>query len=333
YGPTLGPLVVAASAFRIPETLLDAGPLRGRPAGSAPGAEADGEAGTPDLWKLLSRSTARRPEDGRVEVEDSKKLYQPGKGIRRLEEGALTFLQVCDGRLPAGFRSLVERLTGKPGGSRYLDLYPWYRGRDLALPAEAFPSQVRRAAGRVAEELRERGIEVLGIRAIPMEVLEFNHSLERRRNKSQVSFLSVGSLLRRLWATYPAERIVVMVDRQGGRRRYGPLLFEQVRPRGLRIVKESEEISSYDLLRDGPSLRAAFAVDCEGRCFPVALASMFCKYLRELHMSIFNRFWGEQVERLRGTAGYATDARRFLADIAGARRALEVDDAALIRRR
>jgi len=44
--------------------------------------------------------------------------------------------------------------------------------------------------------------------------------------------------------------------------------------------------------------------------FCVALASMVSKYLRELLMGEFNRFWQEHVPGLRPTAGYPTDAAR-----------------------
>jgi len=312
YGPTLGPLVVAATAFRLPE--------------------AKGQA-LPDLWRLLKRSTSRTPAGSRIAVNDSKKLYQPQKGLRHLEEGGLAFLHLLDGAIPGDFRGLLGRLTGKASGDRYLDLYPWYQGRNLELPTVAFRSFIGRSAERLGMDLKANGLELLGLRAAPMEVLEFNRQLERLQNKAHVSFLAVGSLLLRLWRTYPDEPIEVMVDRQGGRMYYGPLLYRKLRPRGLRILEETEDVSRYECLRDGPPMRVTFAVECEERCFPVALASMYCKYVRELHMSIFNRFWCEQVEKLKLTAGYALDAGRFLADIAPARRRLCIDDAALIRRR
>ncbi len=115
--------------------------------------------------------------------------------------------------------------------------------------------------------------------------------------------------------------------------RYGPLLYSKLKPRGVRIGEETDDVSSYELTRDGPSMRVTFTVECDGKWFPVALASMYCKYVRELHMSLFNRFWAEHVESLRPTAGYHVDARRFLEDIAAARRQLAIDDAALIRLR
>ena len=43
----------------------------------------------------------------------------------------------------------------------------------------------------------------------------------------------------------------------------------------------------------------------------VALASMLCKYLREVCMRQFNRFWEKHVPGIEPTAGYPVDAKRF----------------------
>ena len=56
-------------------------------------------------------------------------------------------------------------------------------------------------------------------------------------------------------------------------------------------------------------------MQAEERHLPVALASMFAKYVRELLMGAFNHYWQQVVPGLRPTAGYYTDAMRFLADI------------------
>ena len=42
---------------------------------------------------------------------------------------------------------------------------------------------------------------------------------------------------------------------------------------------------------------------------------MVAKYLRELAMRAFNAFWCSRVEKLRPTAGYPQDARRFYEEI------------------
>jgi hypothetical protein len=326
YGPTLGPLVVAATAFRLPDDAPRPVPRRG----SAP----DAPAPAPDLWRLCRRSTCRKPDGHRIPVNDSKALYSAQKGLQHLEEGGLSFLHLLDGAIPEDFRALVKRLRGLGSGDGYLELYPWYRGENLPLPTTTFRNHVEKGAARLGRDLAANGIELVGIRAMPIEVLEFNERLDRLRNKARVSFLAVGSLLARVWRSFPGERIEALVDRQGGRMYYAPLLYRKLRPRGLRIEVETEELSVYEVLRDdGPGMRVSFAVGCECQSFPVALSSMFCKYLRELHMALFNRFFCARVASLRGTAGYHVDAERFLADIACARRELGIDDAALIRRR
>ena len=45
---------------------------------------------------------------------------------------------------------------------------------------------------------------------------------------------------------------------------------------------------------------------------PIALASIMSKYIRELFMLFFNRYWANQVTDLRPTAGYYQDGKRFL---------------------
>jgi hypothetical protein len=43
---------------------------------------------------------------------------------------------------------------------------------------------------------------------------------------------------------------------------------------------------------------------------------MVCKYLREVLMGEFNRFWRDRIPDLAPTAGYPGDARRFFEAIA-----------------
>jgi hypothetical protein len=60
---------------------------------------------------------------------------------------------------------------------------------------------------------------------------------------------------------------------------------------------------------------------------------MFSKYLRELHMRAFNEYWCGQHEGLRPTAGYHTDAERWLEDAAPALKRLAIDRRMLVRSR
>jgi hypothetical protein len=67
--------------------------------------------------------------------------------------------------------------------------------------------------------------------------------------------------------------------------------------------------------------------------FPVAVASMVSKYVRELAMKIFNQFWGRHVDGLRPTCGYPGDSRRFRLDITRAQTLLGIANDVLWRER
>ena len=69
-------------------------------------------------------------------------------------------------------------------------------------------------------------------------------------------------------------------------------------------------------LRFGDSLATiTFASKSDEHHFPVAIASMIAKYTRELHMIRLNRYFAGMMPKLKPTAGYVTDGRRFLKEI------------------
>lgn len=315
YGPLLGPLVVAITVFRVP----------------------DGD--PPDLWAALEPAVDRDPRrPGVIPVDDSKKLYVSGKGWTHLEEGLLPFLFQRTERVPSTLRELLRVVArrGRDPGAEYLDAYPWYSGRDVALPRDTFPGVIRKRAARLAASLADRKIEFLAMRAAPVEVGELNRELARTDNKAVVSFLSVGAFLRRLWVQYPNEPVTVCIDRQGGRTQYARALFEALGPRGVSIEEQGPDLSSYRLARPGRrhgDFRVIFSSECESKHLPVALASMLAKYVRETHMHIFNDYWLELQASLRPTAGYRNDAHRFLEDTADLRAKIATDESLLIRRR
>jgi hypothetical protein len=76
-----------------------------------------------------------------------------------------------------------------------------------------------------------------------------------------------------------------------------------------------------------------FLVEGETHQLPIALASVYSKYLRELLMTGFNAYFAERDKTLKPTAGYYTDAQRFLGDIETVVRAEQLDRAMLVRSR
>ena len=78
---------------------------------------------------------------------------------------------------------------------------------------------------------------------------------------------------------------------------------------------------------------AEFATDGEDRHFRTAMASIYSKYVRELFMKAFNRYWGAQVATLKPTAGYYTDAKRWLAEVGPVLDELKIDRRKMVRSR
>jgi hypothetical protein len=64
---------------------------------------------------------------------------------------------------------------------------------------------------------------------------------------------------------------------------------------------------------------------------PVALASIFSKYIRELFMRLENQYWLHFIPGLKPTAGYYKDAQRFLSQIAHVKQREAIHDDILIR--
>lgn len=333
YGPTLGPLVVGLSTLRFPTQISPALP-----------------------WRLLSPTVTHRAKKGGIVVADSKKLHRPSThDLGPLEIGVLPFL-ACEraksgeiGKPPRSFRELISHLTS--GRTDYLDQYPWYRGQDLPLPHSLGELELLGATRRLSRALERAELEVVEVRALPLEVTEFNAGLAEHHSKGEVNAHAVARFLRWLWRQRSRRQSEVWVDRLGGRLRYGPLLYPLFPKAHFQILEQEADSQSYEVNDDSAerSLRIHFNKEGEEKAFPTALASMTAKYVRELHMTLFNRWWREQAEEtgepilpfeghspsapLKPTAGYPQDAKRFLEQTQGLRARLGIDPALLIRRR
>jgi hypothetical protein len=135
-----------------------------------------------------------------------------------------------------------------------------------------------------------------------------------------------------LWDLAPCD-LIVHVDRQGGRMHYLPGLQQVFEGARFKVVDESEQLSEYTMEHLGRRGRFVFAVGAEDRQLGVALASMLSKYLRELYMKLFNRYWIAQVGPLAPTAGYYSDGRRFYRQIAPTVERMGVDPSRIYRMR
>lgn len=298
YGPNLGPLVVTVTVWEIPGSPRDF-----------------------DLWAAMAEIASPLPskEPLKLQIADSKQVYAPGKGLTALEKSVLSALRLL-GNSPATLAELSEDL--KSGISNFqFPIPPWLVGRALPLPTEIDTSLIGDIATKWWECCRRTGVTLKAIRSEVVQPERFNSLVRAYDNKAlALSRLSL-KLLRSVWNPDDEQPTLVICDKHGGRNRYDDLLAEVLGDRMIFSVGESRERSVYRV--DSTELR--FQMKAEAN-FPVALASLFCKYVRELSMLVFNQFWAEHVPGLKPTAGYPVDAVRFKQDIVEAQQRLGIAD-------
>jgi hypothetical protein len=196
---------------------------------------------------------------------------------------------------------------------------PWYGHHLLrmSLPHKSTVDEVLTRATRHAELLADRNVEVLDLILAPVLEPRFNELTLHRNTKSWPLFHATGRIIDRLQQRWPDEDMVIHIDRQGGRIRYADLLAAFFPLAPIKTVRESRAESVYRIDCEGRGrVKVHFHVKADGKCAPVALASVAAKTVRELFMVALNDWFAEQVPGLKPTAGYPTDAKRFLKDVA-----------------
>lgn len=326
YGPMLGPLTVACAVFEVREWR-----------------EGDAQ---PDLWEVLGNVVSREIKGARqrVVVADSKKLKLSKEGKRHplthLERGVLSFAMgagegyAC--ATEAGFlEGLCEGAVGRIGE------VAWYGGRGMceegAIPVAQGRDEIALTAHVLRRGMERAGVGFAGLRLEMLLEGEFNAMVGRVGNKSAASFALVGRHLLNLWRAHGAKHPRVIVDRQGGRMFYRQELQVIFGEEGaIRIVAETPRMSRYEIASaEGQEelrrMTVTFTEEAESAHLPVALASMTAKYVRELMMLRFNRFFAGLKPEIRPTAGYVEDGRRFMSEVEGLLAGAGITRASLVR--
>lgn len=352
YGPNLGPLVITATAWRVP-----------------------GDPRSFDFWSALEEVVINEAprKTGRLHVADSKQVYSPGKGLRELERSVLSLLsllspsllfpggeQLAAGRMregeigtnavspsdspspalrapsspqegegttPTRFRELFELVTGA-GADDVLNVEPWFCDADLQLPVSCEADGLPGLASGLHSVCSAAGIELVAVRSDVVLTERFNRLASKYNSKGAALSRMTMQLIRSVWDPDSTEPVVIISDKHGGRNRYDDLIDEQLDGQMIFRMLESRQKSTY---RIGKT-EMHFQQGAE-RHFPAAVSSMICKYLRELSMELFNTFWREHLPDLQPTKGYPLDAKRFRAEIAEIQRQLEIADSTLWRAR
>jgi len=314
YGPILGPLVVARSVFRVEHEKAGGNPA--------------------SLWSAMRSTVCRKPNDkrGRIAIGDSKALYNPAMGLRRLERGVLPFLS-AGGKTPGNLDKLLamtayDEVSMSPG-------QPWYADPlgGPGLPVDADPDDLMGCAGRLARTASRTGVHLEDLSAAVVYEDRFNRMVLASGSKATCVWEFVAGHLRAIWEKYAAHHPFVAVDRLGGRKDYRGLLAVAMPWADVVMTEKRPGLSTYSISDGDLEMRVDFRVKCEEFHLPVALASMMAKYLRELLMRRFRTFWLSLAPEIKPTHGYLPDGGRFIGEIEPLMNRLRIRREGLVRSR
>ena len=288
YGPNLGPLVMTSVACRVPEKLA-----------------------TANLWRVLKTAVRRSSweEDSRLLIDDSKLVYSTTRGLCALETGVAATLSVWPKDQPVTFQQLLSSLS--PGHGAASRAEAWYTGTTL-LPLELDQSELASADSRLQEVCQKKGIEWGLIRSEVVHASRFNSLIAEWNSKGAVLGHALQVLIQaNLEVLGDAESVHFVIDKHGGRNCYAAILQNAVPDGFVGAEEECAKRSGYRVMGMDRDVRFAFQPRADSANFCVAIASMVSKYVREVFMIEFNRYWQERIPGLAATAGYPGDAARF----------------------
>ena len=288
YGPNLGPLVVTATTWILPD---DFHPNQ--------------------MWNALADVLTDQPvrSDHRLHLADSKKVYAGGRTMSRLERTVQAFLRTiydqCD--------TLAE-LGLKLSGSRFRKDYDAMCGGivpEISLPAAVVKGRLDADEVSLRTSLGRTAIRLHRVESRIIFPSEFNDGVRKYDSKGKVLSEATLQLVRSGIESCDSPRQGwVFCDKHGGRNRYDDVISETLENAFVFRLEESRAQSRYRV----DDLEFCFRTKAE-ELMPVALASMVSKYLREVTMMQFNRFWQHHIPGLKPTKGYPVDAKRFWAEI------------------
>lgn len=304
YGPNLGPLVVSATVWEVPDRVLCG-----------------------DLRRLLAGVVFAAPselpgDEPAVAIGDSKVLYQSGKGLQHLEYGLWASMAQLGCR-PATWCQVWDTLA--PGTLAAQGGLPWHAGYDCPTPLDADICRIGRVVDVLSARLAKHHIRLVGMRSRALFPSLFNRTVAKLGSKGTALSQVTLELAAEMIAPLAKGPISVICDKHGGRDHYERLLFEHFPESLIEVRGEGRDWSLYQF--GPPERRVEFRFQTQAECHvPTALASMASKYLRELAMRAWNDFWCRQIDGLPPTAGYPVDARRFKQAIAALQQELGIDD-------
>lgn len=296
YGPSLGPLVITATAWQC----------------------AQREA---HLYRLLEDVVTDSPKlsnskdsGQRILVADSKIASRSGS-IAALELSVLVLLKSLTGKIPSTLPALVRLVM--PGVSEdFFHNHFWLKNQNVQIPigpSDGRSGLISDLADRFLAACQRNKIELTKVRSMILLPPEFNAGVVACGNKANLLSDRTLRLISEMSGDGLADTLIEC-DKHGGRNYYLAMIAKSLTNRPVSVVAESSASSIYRWSEANREMEIRFTANNESQ-LPVALASMVSKYLREVFMVAWNDFWKAHIPGIKPTKGYPQDAKRFLAEI------------------
>jgi ribonuclease HII len=260
-------------------------------------------------------------------IDDSKATAAFGR--MAVAEGlALAVLEAAHGSLPSDVEAFLSLLlldtpellrTRCPGAS-----LPQCWSIPISLPC--FGGDVEDGR-RTLQTLARRGVHVLRAKSAVACTRFLNDRLGEGQSRVEVDLELMERLVLDARA-HAGEDVYAVCGMVGGIRNYVEKLRHFPRE-AVKARRASAGTLAYDVSDVG---QVRFEIDADQNHFPVALASMIGKYLRELWMLRHNRFYQARDPELIDVSGYHDPVtRRFITASATLRKELGITDACFLR--
>ncbi len=106
--------------------------------------------------------------------------------------------------------------------------------------------------------------------------------------------------------------IFVIADKLGSKKYYiNYLKSVLLRDFNIKVLEQSRDISTYKLSNNS-EIRISFIKEGDKTHFPIALSSVFSKYIRERFIKNINEFFATKIQNLEPTKGYAYKIEKFI---------------------
>ncbi len=300
YGPNLGPLTICGSRWLV-------------------------ESSDDHLNERLQRfgkTDSAHAADGHIQIGDSKQIHRPND-LSRLELPVLAMIHSATGQIPQTFEALLQEICN-PAAFPTPENPGCISARNLNIPVACNREKILNASRQFSASCDHAGIKLVSLRGRVIYPAKFNSLLVTFGNKANLLSSNTLQIVKDLVDSGSNPQVFrIFCDKHGGRDRYGALIGHWLTDQFVSVACESEERSVYQYYETDRHFEISFRARGES-LLPIAVSSMIAKYLRELSMTAWNRFWQQHLPHLAPTKGYPMDAKRFIADIAEVRNALEI---------